>query len=152
MLVPAVVTIAGTSVDCAAVSAATALTFSVFAHCPQHGEVLPLKAITYAAVSLSLAALLVAFVLLALARTLRSNLHSTHGNLVGALFLSQLVFVVGIARTGNPVSPPPPPALPGPLLSGAGAGRVRSVMQWVLRAGSGRWGTLGLLGGSWLCA
>lgn len=63
MLVPAVVTIAGTSVDCAAVSAATALTFSVFAHCPQHGEVLPLKAITYAAVSLSLAALLVAFVL-----------------------------------------------------------------------------------------
>ncbi|XP_036134132.1 cadherin EGF LAG seven-pass G-type receptor 1 [Molossus molossus] len=68
----------------------------------EHGEVLPLKAVTYVAVSLSLAALLVAFVLLALVRTLRSNLHSAHRNLVGALFLSQLVFVVGIARTGNP--------------------------------------------------
>ena len=72
---------------------------------PQHGEVLPLKIVTYAAVSLSLAALLVAFVLLALARTLRSNLHSIHRNLIGALFFSQLVFVVGVAQTGNPVRP-----------------------------------------------
>ncbi|XP_032738655.1 cadherin EGF LAG seven-pass G-type receptor 1 [Lontra canadensis] len=68
----------------------------------EHGEVLPLKIITYAAVSLSLAALLVAFVLLALARTLRSNLHGIHRNLIGALFCSQLVFVIGIAQTGNP--------------------------------------------------
>ncbi|KAK1327627.1 hypothetical protein QTO34_012916 [Cnephaeus nilssonii] len=51
---------------------------------------------------LSLAALLVAFVLLALVRTLRSNLHSAHRNLVGALFLSQLVFVIGVTQTGNP--------------------------------------------------
>lgn len=100
--------------------------------------------------SLSLAALLVAFVLLALARTLRSNLHSTHRNLVGALFLSQLVFLVGIARTGNPVSPSP--ALPAPLRAGAGAGRVWAAVQWVLRAGSGRVGTPGLSAGSWLCA
>ncbi|XP_066111220.1 cadherin EGF LAG seven-pass G-type receptor 1 isoform X2 [Saccopteryx bilineata] len=68
----------------------------------EHGEVLPLKIVTYAAVSLSLAALLVAFVLLALVRTLRSNLHSTHRNLIGALFFSQLVFVIGITQTGNP--------------------------------------------------
>ncbi|XP_054575621.1 cadherin EGF LAG seven-pass G-type receptor 1 [Eptesicus fuscus] len=68
----------------------------------EHGDVLPLKIVTYAAVSLSLAALLVAFVLLALVRTLRSNLHSAHRNLVGALFLSQLVFVVGVTQTGNP--------------------------------------------------
>ncbi|XP_036157857.1 cadherin EGF LAG seven-pass G-type receptor 1 isoform X1 [Myotis myotis] len=68
----------------------------------EHGEVLPLKIVTYAAVSLSLAALLVAFVLLALVRTLRSNLHSTHRNLIGALFLSQLVFVIGVTQTGNP--------------------------------------------------
>lgn len=63
--------------------------------------------------SLSLAALLVAFVLLALVRTLRSNLHSAHRNLVGALFLSQLVFVIGVTQTGNPVSPrcPRPPRL-----------------------------------------
>lgn len=71
--------------------------------CPQHGEVLPLKIVTYAAVSLSLAALLVAFILLALVRTLRSNLHGIHKNLIGALFFSQLVFVIGITQTGNPV-------------------------------------------------
>uniref|UniRef100_A0A8D1MW42 Cadherin EGF LAG seven-pass G-type receptor 1 n=1 Tax=Sus scrofa TaxID=9823 RepID=A0A8D1MW42_PIG len=68
----------------------------------EHGEVLPLKIVTYAAVSLSLAALLVAFILLALVRTLRSNLLGIHKNLVGALFFSQLVFVIGIAQTENP--------------------------------------------------
>uniref|UniRef100_A0A8D1ULL9 Cadherin EGF LAG seven-pass G-type receptor 1 n=1 Tax=Sus scrofa TaxID=9823 RepID=A0A8D1ULL9_PIG len=67
-----------------------------------HGEVLPLKIVTYAAVSLSLAALLVAFILLALVRTLRSNLLGIHKNLIGALFFSQLVFVIGIAQTENP--------------------------------------------------
>ncbi|KAH0513076.1 Cadherin EGF LAG seven-pass G-type receptor 1 [Microtus ochrogaster] len=69
---------------------------------PTHGEVLPLKIITYAALSLSLVALLVAFVLLSLVRTLRSNLHSIHKNLIGALFFSQLIFLVGINQTENP--------------------------------------------------
>nr|XP_051684094.1 cadherin EGF LAG seven-pass G-type receptor 1 isoform X2 [Oryctolagus cuniculus] len=68
----------------------------------EHGEVLPLKIMTYAAVALSLTVLLVAFVLLALARALRSNLHSIHRNLITALCLSQLVFVAGINQTGNP--------------------------------------------------
>nr|XP_037863230.1 cadherin EGF LAG seven-pass G-type receptor 1 isoform X3 [Chlorocebus sabaeus] len=68
----------------------------------ENGEVLPLKIVTYAAVSLSLAALLVAFVLLSLVRTLRSNLHSIHKHLAAALFLSQLVFVIGINQTENP--------------------------------------------------
>ncbi|XP_037703253.1 cadherin EGF LAG seven-pass G-type receptor 1 [Choloepus didactylus] len=68
----------------------------------EHGDVLPLKLVTYTAVALSLAALLVAFVLLALVRALRSNLHSIHRSLVVALFFSQLVFVVGINRTENP--------------------------------------------------
>ncbi|KAM6214870.1 cadherin EGF LAG seven-pass G-type receptor 1 [Rhynchocyon petersi] len=68
----------------------------------EHGEVLPLKIVTYVALSLSLAALLVAFVLLVLARTLRSNLHSIHRNLVMALFATQLVFGVGINQTDNP--------------------------------------------------
>uniref|UniRef100_H0VPZ8 Cadherin EGF LAG seven-pass G-type receptor 1 n=1 Tax=Cavia porcellus TaxID=10141 RepID=H0VPZ8_CAVPO len=68
----------------------------------EHGEVLPLKIITYASIVLSLAALLVAFILLTLARTLRSNLHSIHRNLTAALFASQLVFVVGISQTENP--------------------------------------------------
>uniref|UniRef100_A0A8C6HNE7 Cadherin, EGF LAG seven-pass G-type receptor 1 n=1 Tax=Mus spicilegus TaxID=10103 RepID=A0A8C6HNE7_MUSSI len=70
--------------------------------------VLPLKIITYAALSLSLVALLVAFVLLSLVRTLRSNLHSIHKNLIAALFFSQLIFMVGINQTENPVSPLPP--------------------------------------------
>lgn len=68
----------------------------------EHGEVLPLKIVTYTAVALSLAALLVAFILLALVQMLRSNLHDIHRNLVGALFFSQLVFVIGIAQTENP--------------------------------------------------
>nr|XP_011753199.1 cadherin EGF LAG seven-pass G-type receptor 1 isoform X2 [Macaca nemestrina] len=68
----------------------------------ENGEVLPLKIVTYAAMSLSLAALLVAFVLLSLVRTLRSNLHSIHKHLATALFLSQLVFVIGINQTENP--------------------------------------------------
>ncbi|XP_006866949.1 PREDICTED: cadherin EGF LAG seven-pass G-type receptor 1, partial [Chrysochloris asiatica] len=68
----------------------------------EHGEVLPLKIVTYAALSLSLAALLVAFALLALVRTLRSNLHCIHRNLIVALFCSQLVFGVGINQTENP--------------------------------------------------
>ncbi|XP_031529421.2 cadherin EGF LAG seven-pass G-type receptor 1 [Vicugna pacos] len=68
----------------------------------EHGEVLPLKIVTYAAVALSLAALLVAFVLLALVRRLRSNLHGIHKNLIVALFFSQLVFVIGIDQTENP--------------------------------------------------
>ncbi|XP_017706232.1 PREDICTED: cadherin EGF LAG seven-pass G-type receptor 1 [Rhinopithecus bieti] len=68
----------------------------------ENGEVLPLKIVTYAAVSLSLAALLLAFVLLSLVRTLHSNLHSIHKHLAAALFLSQLVFVIGINQTENP--------------------------------------------------
>nr|XP_054098289.1 cadherin EGF LAG seven-pass G-type receptor 1 isoform X2 [Callithrix jacchus] len=68
----------------------------------ENGEVLPLKIVTYAAVSLSLAALLVAFVLLSLVHALCSNLHSIHKHLAAALFLSQLVFVMGINQTENP--------------------------------------------------
>ncbi|XP_034499585.1 cadherin EGF LAG seven-pass G-type receptor 1, partial [Ailuropoda melanoleuca] len=90
----------------------------------EHGEVLPLKIVTYAAVSLSLAALLVAFVLLTLVRTLRSNLHGIHKNLIGALFFSQLVFVIGIAQTGNPVRPSA--ASPG---GGGGARRPQTCLQ-----------------------
>ncbi|XP_012927900.2 cadherin EGF LAG seven-pass G-type receptor 1 isoform X1 [Heterocephalus glaber] len=68
----------------------------------EHGEVLPLKIVTYAAMALSLVALLVAFVLLTLVQTLRSNLHSIHRSLTAALFSAQLVFVVGISQTENP--------------------------------------------------
>lgn len=69
----------------------------------QNGEVLPLKIVTYTTVSISLAALLITFILLVLIRTLRSNLHSIHKNLVAALFFSELVFLIGINQTENPV-------------------------------------------------
>ncbi|CAB1331623.1 unnamed protein product, partial [Coregonus sp. 'balchen'] len=67
----------------------------------EHGEVLPLKIITYTTVSASLVALLITFLLLAILRKLRSNLHSIHKNLVVSIFLSQLVFLFGINQTEN---------------------------------------------------
>ncbi|XP_044535216.1 cadherin EGF LAG seven-pass G-type receptor 1 [Gracilinanus agilis] len=68
----------------------------------EHGEVLPLKIVTYTSVAVSLVALLMAFILLLVLRTLRANLHSIHRNLIAALFSSQLVFVIGIDQTENP--------------------------------------------------
>ncbi|KAJ8392025.1 hypothetical protein AAFF_G00083350 [Aldrovandia affinis] len=67
----------------------------------EHGDVLPLKMVTYTTVSASLAALLLTLVLLAAVQTHCSNLHSIHKNLVGALFLSQLIFLAGINQTEN---------------------------------------------------
>lgn len=72
---------------------------------PQHGDVLPLKIVTYTTVSVSLFLLLLTFILLCLLRRLRSNLHAIHRNLVAALFFSELVFLLGINQTDNPVSP-----------------------------------------------
>uniref|UniRef100_A0A4W5NLX5 Cadherin EGF LAG seven-pass G-type receptor 1a n=1 Tax=Hucho hucho TaxID=62062 RepID=A0A4W5NLX5_9TELE len=68
----------------------------------EHGDVLPLKIVTYTTVSASLVALFLTFILLALLRKLRSNLHSIHRNLVAALFFSELVFLIGINQTDNP--------------------------------------------------
>ncbi|XP_054703472.1 cadherin EGF LAG seven-pass G-type receptor 1 isoform X1 [Grus americana] len=68
----------------------------------ENGEVLPLKIVTYTTISISLVALLITFILLVLIRTLRSNLHSIHKNLVAALFFSELVFLIGINQTENP--------------------------------------------------
>uniref|UniRef100_A0AAZ3P5L6 Cadherin EGF LAG seven-pass G-type receptor 1 n=1 Tax=Oncorhynchus tshawytscha TaxID=74940 RepID=A0AAZ3P5L6_ONCTS len=65
----------------------------------EHGEVLPLKIITYTTVSASLLALLITFLLLAILQKLRSNLHSIHKNLVVSIFLSELVFLFGINQT-----------------------------------------------------
>lgn len=71
---------------------------------PQHGDVLPLKIVTYTTVSISLFLLLVTLILLCLLRRLRSNLHAIHRNLVAALFFSELVFLLGINQTDNVVS------------------------------------------------
>ncbi|KAG7247035.1 hypothetical protein CRUP_036977, partial [Coryphaenoides rupestris] len=67
----------------------------------EHGEVLPLKIMTYTTVSVCLFLLLVTFVLLCLLHRLRSNLHAIHRNLVAALFFSALVFLLGINQTDN---------------------------------------------------
>ncbi|XP_072003202.1 cadherin EGF LAG seven-pass G-type receptor 1 isoform X3 [Engystomops pustulosus] len=68
----------------------------------ENGEVLPLKIITYTSVSVSLAALLLTFILLVIIRTLRSNIHNIHKNLVATLFFSELIFLIGINQTENP--------------------------------------------------
>lgn len=65
---------------------------------------MPLKVVTYTTVSSSLVALLITFLLLAILRKLRSNLHSIHKNLVAAIFLSELIFLTGINQTDSPVS------------------------------------------------
>uniref|UniRef100_A0A3B5B7U1 Cadherin EGF LAG seven-pass G-type receptor 1 n=1 Tax=Stegastes partitus TaxID=144197 RepID=A0A3B5B7U1_9TELE len=67
----------------------------------EHGDVLPLKIVTYTTVSVSLLLLLLTFILLCLLRRLRSNLHVIHRNLVAALFFSMLVFLLGINQTDN---------------------------------------------------
>ncbi|XP_073724829.1 cadherin EGF LAG seven-pass G-type receptor 1 [Misgurnus anguillicaudatus] len=68
----------------------------------EHGDVLPLKVVTYTTVSASLVALLITFLLLAILRRLRSNIHSIHKNLVAAIFLSELIFLTGINQTDRP--------------------------------------------------
>uniref|UniRef100_A0A665WYD0 Cadherin EGF LAG seven-pass G-type receptor 1a n=1 Tax=Echeneis naucrates TaxID=173247 RepID=A0A665WYD0_ECHNA len=68
----------------------------------EHGDVLPLKIVTYTTVLVSLVLLLITFILLCLLRRLRSNLHAIHRNLVAALFFSELVFLLGINQTDNP--------------------------------------------------
>uniref|UniRef100_A0A3Q3J3E4 Cadherin EGF LAG seven-pass G-type receptor 1 n=1 Tax=Monopterus albus TaxID=43700 RepID=A0A3Q3J3E4_MONAL len=68
----------------------------------EHGDVLPLKIVTYTTVSVSLLLLLITFILLCLLHWLRSNLHAIHRNLLAALFFSELVFLFGINQTDNP--------------------------------------------------
>uniref|UniRef100_A0A3Q3WKM9 Cadherin EGF LAG seven-pass G-type receptor 1 n=1 Tax=Mola mola TaxID=94237 RepID=A0A3Q3WKM9_MOLML len=67
----------------------------------EHGDVLPLKIVTYTTVSVSLFLLLLTLIFLCLLRRLRSNLHAIHRNLVAALFFSELVFLLGINQTDH---------------------------------------------------
>ncbi|XP_056454757.1 cadherin EGF LAG seven-pass G-type receptor 1-like [Gadus chalcogrammus] len=69
----------------------------------EHGEVLPLKVMTYSALSASLVTLLFTFLLLFLLPRLLSNLHTIRRNLVAVLFLGQLLFLCGIDQTDNTV-------------------------------------------------
>lgn len=78
----------------------------------QNGEILPLKTLTYVALGVTLAALLLTFLFLTLLRALRSNQHGIRRNLTAALGLAQLVFLLGINQADLPVRPLPPPELP----------------------------------------
>lgn len=81
----------------------------------QNGEILPLKTLTYVALGVTLAALLLTFLFLAVLRTLRSNQHGIRRNLTAALGLAQLVFLLGINQADLPVrcsSSPETPSVP----------------------------------------
>lgn len=69
----------------------------------QNGEILPLKTLTYVALGVTLAALLLTFLFLAVLRALRSNQHGIRRNLTAALGLAQLVFLLGINQADLPV-------------------------------------------------
>lgn len=72
----------------------------------QNGEILPLKTLTYVALGVTLAALLLTFLFLTLLRTLRSNQHGIRRNLTASLGLAQLVFLLGINQADLPVRHP----------------------------------------------
>lgn len=81
----------------------------------QNGEILPLKTLTYVALGVTLAALLLTFLFLTLLRALRSNQHGIRRNLTAALGLAQLVFLLGINQADLPVrSPFSPNSQPSP--------------------------------------
>lgn len=92
---------------------------------PQNGEILPLKTLTYVALGVTLAALMITFLFLTLLRALRSNQHGIRRNLTAALGLAQLVFLLGINQADLPVRyfpsqrpsqlPAPPRLLVSPL-------------------------------------
>ncbi|XP_040193695.1 cadherin EGF LAG seven-pass G-type receptor 2-like isoform X1 [Rana temporaria] len=62
----------------------------------ENGEVLPLRIITYSCIGVTLGFLLLTLLFLCIPRSLRFNQHSIHRNLLLALFLSQLSFILGI--------------------------------------------------------
>ncbi|XP_049621611.1 cadherin EGF LAG seven-pass G-type receptor 2 isoform X1 [Suncus etruscus] len=68
----------------------------------ENGEILPLKTLTYVALGVTLAALLLTFLFLSLLRALRSNQHGIRRNLTAALGLAQLVFLLGINQADLP--------------------------------------------------
>ncbi|KAE8623202.1 hypothetical protein XENTR_v10005537 [Xenopus tropicalis] len=62
----------------------------------ENGEVLPLRAITYPCLGLTLGFLLLSLLFLFILSSLHCNKHSIHRNLILALLLSQLSFMLGV--------------------------------------------------------
>ncbi|XP_044871039.1 cadherin EGF LAG seven-pass G-type receptor 2 [Mauremys mutica] len=68
----------------------------------ENGEILPLQTITYASVAVTLGSLLLTFLVLAGLRALHANQHSIRKNTAAALFLAELVFLLGINQADIP--------------------------------------------------
>nr|XP_032655516.1 cadherin EGF LAG seven-pass G-type receptor 2 [Chelonoidis abingdonii] len=68
----------------------------------ENGEILPLQTITYASVAVTLGSLLLTFLVLAGLRALHTNQHSIRKNTAAALFLAELVFLLGINQADIP--------------------------------------------------
>ncbi|XP_032898448.1 cadherin EGF LAG seven-pass G-type receptor 2 isoform X3 [Amblyraja radiata] len=67
----------------------------------ENGEILPLKLVTYSTVGVTLGSLFFSFLLLLMLRSLHSNQHSISKNMVVALFMSELIFLLGINQADN---------------------------------------------------
>ncbi|KAL9824656.1 cadherin EGF LAG seven-pass G-type receptor 2-like [Geothlypis trichas] len=70
----------------------------------ENGEVLPLAALTYGSLGVGLAGLALVVVALGTLRRLRSNRHSIRRHGTAALFLAQLVFLIGINQADVPLA------------------------------------------------
>ncbi|XP_043932407.1 cadherin EGF LAG seven-pass G-type receptor 2 isoform X2 [Protopterus annectens] len=68
----------------------------------ENGEILPLKIVTYSTIAVSLGGILLTFLVLVILRSLRSNQHSISRNMAVALFLSYLIFLLGINQADSP--------------------------------------------------
>ncbi|XP_064589329.1 cadherin EGF LAG seven-pass G-type receptor 2 isoform X4 [Zonotrichia leucophrys gambelii] len=70
----------------------------------ENGEVLPLAALTYGSLGVGLAGLALVVLALGTLRRLRSNRHSIRRHGTAALFLAQLVFLLGINQADVPLA------------------------------------------------
>lgn len=68
-----------------------------------------LDVITWVGILLSLVCLLISLFTFCFFRGLQSDRNTIHKNLCISLFIAESLFLVGINRGDQPVSPPPPP-------------------------------------------
>ncbi|XP_069046547.1 cadherin EGF LAG seven-pass G-type receptor 2 isoform X2 [Lepisosteus oculatus] len=68
----------------------------------ENGEILPLKVVTMSTVGVTLGGLFLTVLVLLLLRSLHSNHTSIINNAASALFLSELIFILGINQADNP--------------------------------------------------
>lgn len=69
----------------------------------QNGEILPIKLLTWSTVGVTLGFLFLTIVFLLCLRAMKCNKTSIINNGGTALFLSELIFILGINQADNPV-------------------------------------------------